>query len=171
MMQVTERKYSVTVLRYDLQRDSVQFVPTCPVFAGPVTFYKMMTALLGYLDLLVLFLGAQNELVHCSYSFRFLQCKICSHSASIFPIFLALCSLLLPSFFRWQNQHSPSKDLHSGFQIVALYLQSANMISKYGNRGIKCFEHNIGKITEQLKHDRENLNSAIRKILSISVGP
>ena len=169
MMQVTERKYSVTVLRYDLQRDSVQFVPTCPVFAGPVTFYKMMTALLGYLDLLVLFLGAQNELVAILLDFCNARYAVIQHPFFQFFWHYALC--FYHHIFRWQNQHSPSKDLHSGFQIVALYLQSANMISKYGNRGIKCFEHNIGKITEQLKHDRENLNSAIRKILSISVGP
>jgi len=34
---VTDHKYSIVVLRNDLLCDGVEFVPTCPVFAGPVT--------------------------------------------------------------------------------------------------------------------------------------
>jgi len=32
------QKYSVPILRNDLLNDRVKFVPTCPVFAGQVTF-------------------------------------------------------------------------------------------------------------------------------------
>ena len=41
MMQVTECKNTPPVLRYDLKSDGVPFVPTCPVFAGPVTYNKL----------------------------------------------------------------------------------------------------------------------------------
>ena len=36
-LQVAEYKYSGSLLRYDLLHDRVYFVPTCLVFAGPVT--------------------------------------------------------------------------------------------------------------------------------------
>ena len=39
MMQVTECKYSVSLLRYDPYSYRMQFVPTCPVFAGPGKFF------------------------------------------------------------------------------------------------------------------------------------
>ena len=45
MMQVTECTYSVPILRYDMLDDGQQFVPTCPVFAGPVTYHKTFTNL------------------------------------------------------------------------------------------------------------------------------
>ena len=34
----SEYKYSVPLLRNDLLCDRVQFVPTCPIFASPVTY-------------------------------------------------------------------------------------------------------------------------------------
>ena len=37
MMQVTEYEYSFPVVRYNWYSDRMYFVPTCPVFAGPVT--------------------------------------------------------------------------------------------------------------------------------------
>ena len=46
MMQVTKRKCSVPVLRYDLYRDRVYFVPTCPIIAGQVTYILFQTPFL-----------------------------------------------------------------------------------------------------------------------------
>ena len=37
MLQVTECRYSIPVLRYNLLCDRVYFVPTYPIFVGPVT--------------------------------------------------------------------------------------------------------------------------------------
>ena len=39
-IQDTEWKYSTAVPRYDLLSNKVRFVPTCLVFAGPVTNVK-----------------------------------------------------------------------------------------------------------------------------------
>jgi len=38
IIQVTEYKYSVPILRNDMLSDRVQFVLTCPVFTGPDTY-------------------------------------------------------------------------------------------------------------------------------------
>jgi len=39
VIQVTEWKYSFPITRYSSLSNKVYFVPTCPVFAGPVTIY------------------------------------------------------------------------------------------------------------------------------------